>query len=410
MCPRRDDDGRFAGDSPDSTVCWINRLMRDRQLLGPQHRKVVTPNNDTLYISAWLDVGEEPLVLTVPDTANRYYVLGLLDFYTNPFDSIGTRTTGNGARKFLLHHRDTPPPADADLTDCTPIACPTRDVWLIGRVLVDGPQDLPAVHALQDRFLLTTLNGGPAQRRFDVAMERRETAGDGRRYAEVVNAALARNPPPTAERTGLARFAAVGIGAGIDASTLDAGPLAALVAAIEQVLAELDVPHPSALGGGWFLPVGVRDSFGDDYFTRAHVGWNYIGALGIEEAMYISADCDSEGRPLDGRHAYELTFPPGDLPEAHAFWSITMYDKASCMLVENVIDRYSVGDRSSHLRYDEEGLTLRFSASQPHDATMQRNWLPAPAGPFYVTLRVYIPGAAHLEHRFPYPPIRRVES
>ena len=412
-CPRRDDGGQFAGESPDSTLCWLNRLMRDRQLLGPQHRKVVTPNNDTLYISAWLDVGDAPLLMTVPDTADRYYVLGLLDFYTNPFNSIGTRTTGNGAGKFLLYHRDTPLPADIDLTDITPIACPTRDVWMIGRVLVDGPQDLPAVHALQDRFLLTTIDGGPAQRRFDVGMERSETASDARRYAEVVNAALLRNPPPAAEHAYVGRFAAVGIGADFDASTSavpDEDAFAALGAALEAVIAELDVPHPSALGGGWFLPVEVRDSFGDDYFARAHVCWNYIGALGIEEAMYFSADCDSEGRPLDGRHAYELTFAPGGLPQAQAFWSLTMYDKASCMLVDNVIDRYSIGDRSAHLRYDEAGLTLRLSAQAPRDAALQCNWLPAPAAPFYVTLRVYIPGAAHLEQRFSWPPIRRIES
>ena len=115
-------------------------------------------------------------------------------------------------------------------------------------------------------------------------------------------------------------------------------------------------------------------------------------------------------RPLDGRHAYELTFAPGGLPQAQAFWSLTMYDKASCMLVDNVIDRYSIGDRSAHLRHDEAGLTLRLSAQAPRDAALQCNWLPAPEAPFYVTLRVYIPGAAHLEQRFSWPPIRRIES
>ncbi|CAG4890309.1 DUF1254 domain-containing protein [Paraburkholderia saeva] len=410
-CPRRDDSGQFAGETPDSTLCWVNRLMRDRQLLGPQHRKVVTPNNDTLYISGWLDVGEAPLLISVPDTGDRYYVLGLLDFYTNPFSSIGTRTTGNGAGKFLLHYRDMPLPADIDLTEITPIACPTRDVWMIGRVLVEGPQDLQAVHALQDRFLLTTLDGGTAARRFDVGMDRRETVGDARRYAEVVNAALLRNPPPATERAYLSKFAAVGIGIGDSSkpAARDDEAFAALGAALEQVIAELDVPHPSALGGGWFLPVEVRDSFGDDYFARAHVCWNYIGALGIEEAMYFSADCDSEGRPLDGRYTYELAFPSGGLPQAKAFWSLTMYDKASCMLVDNVIDRYSVGDRSQQLRYSGTGLTLRLSAQSPQDETLQCNWLPAPAAPFYVTLRVYIPGAAHLEHRYTWPPIRRID-
>ncbi|MEZ0600881.1 DUF1254 domain-containing protein [Paraburkholderia sp. IW21] len=406
MCPRRDDAGQFAGDSPYSTHGWVNQLVRGRQLLGPRNREVVTPNNDTLYISTWLDVGDEPLVLEVPETAGRYYVLGLLDFYTNPFESIGTRTKGSGARRFLLHHGDVAPPASGDLT---PIACPTRDIWLIGRVLVDGPDDLPAVHDLQDRFVLKTLGGQPAQRRFDVGMARRAAIGDPRRYAAVVNTALARNPPPASESALVAQYGAVGIGADIDASALAASTLAALATALDQVIDELGVPQPSALGGGWFLPVEVRASFGDDYLTRAHVSRNYIGALGMEEAMYVSADCDSEGRPLDGRYTYELSFPSDGLPQAQAFWSITMYDKTTCMLVDNAIDRYSIGDRSPHLRYDEQGLSLHLSAVPPVDASTRSNWLPAPNGLFYIMLRIYIPGAAHLEQRFRYPPVRRVE-
>jgi hypothetical protein len=406
MCPRRDDSGQFAGDSPDSTLGWVNQLVRGRQLLGPQNREVVTPNNDTLYLSTWLDVGDEPLVLEVPDTAARYYVLGLLDFYTNPFESIGTRTTGNGARRFLLYYGDVAPPADDDLT---PIACPTRDVWLIGRLLVDGMDDLAAARALQDRFVLKTLSGHPAARRFDVGMARRAALGDPRLYAAVVNAALVRNPPPAAESAVVAQYAAVGIGANIDVSVLEAPKLAALGSALDQVIGELGAPQPSALGGGWFLPVEVGASFGDDYLTRAHVSRNYIGALGVEEAMYVTADCDSEGRPLDGRYTYELSFPPDGIPQAQAFWSITMYDKTSCMLVDNVIDRYSIGDRSPQLRYDEHGLTLRLSAAPPVDASTRSNWLPAPDGLFYIMLRIYIPSAAHLEQRFHYPPIRRVQ-
>src|SRR5687767_4945391 len=94
-CPRRDAAGTFAGTSPDSTLRWVNHFIHTRQLLGPQHRQVVTPNNDTLYSNAWLDLSQGPLSITVPASGDRYYVLGLLDFYTNPFGYIGTRTTGN---------------------------------------------------------------------------------------------------------------------------------------------------------------------------------------------------------------------------------------------------------------------------------------------------------------------------
>ena len=403
-CPRRNSAGAFAAPQPDATVRWINHFIHTRQLLGPQHRQVVTPNNDTLYSNAWLDLSQGPLLLDVPDSAGRYYVLGLLDFYTNPFGYIGTRTTGNGRGRFLLHgprwHGDVPAGATA-------IACPTDAVWLLGRVLVDGEADLPAVHALQDQFRLSTLDGVPAARSFDVGMQPGEHLGDPRRYAEVVNQALRENPPPAAEAALVAGFAQSGIGADCGGSAPGDAVLARLGTAIKEVLAELAAPLPSELGGGWTLPVEIRESFGARFAERALVARNYIGALGVEEAMYVMADRDSEGAPLDGRAGYELAFAADALPQVGAFWSLTMYDKTDCMLVDNALGRYSLGDRSPSLRYDADGsLRLHLSASPPADPAARANWLPAPAGPFYVTLRLYVPQPAHLDKTFVYPPIR----
>lgn len=409
-CPRRDSAGQFAASQPESAVRWINHFIHTRQLLGPQHRQVVTPNNDTLYSNAWLDLSQGPLVLDVPDSQGRYYVLGLLDFYTNPFGYIGTRTTGGGAGRFVLHgpgwHGEVPAGATA-------IACPTDAVWLLGRILVDGEADLPAVHAMQDRLRLGTLDGAPAARRFDTGMQPGEQLAAGtlqaRRYAEIVNQALRDNPPPAAEAEHAAGFARHGIGARCDASGLDDAAAARLGAAIGEVLAELATPLPSDLGGGWTLPVEIRASFGTRYAERALVARNYIGALGVEEAMYVMADRDSAGAPLDGRNGYELAFAPGGLPQVGAFWSLTMYGKSDCMLVENALARYSLGDRSPSLRTDADGgIRLHLSAAPPADPARHGNWLPAPAGPFYVTLRLYVPGDAHLGKTFAYPPIRPV--
>lgn len=403
-CPRRNSAGEFAAQQPDAPVRWINHFIHTRQLLGPQHRQVVTPNNDTLYSNAWLDLSQGPLLLDVPDSLGRYYVLGLLDFYTNPFGYIGTRTTGNGRGRFLLHgprwQGDVPAGAIA-------IACPTDAVWLLGRVLVDGEADLPAVHALQDQFRLSTLAGASAARAFDVRMQPGEHLGDPRRYAEVVNQALRENPPPPAEAALVAGFAPFGIGADCDAAALGDDALARLGDAIQAVLAELATPLPSDLGGGWTLPVEIRESFGTRFAERALVARNYIGALGVQEAMYVMADRDSEGAPLDGTVGYELVFPADALPQVGAFWSLTMYGKADCMLVDNVLGRYSLGDRSPSLRYAPDGsLRLRLSATPPADPADEGNWLPAPAGPFYVTLRLYVPQPAHLDKTFVYPPIR----
>ncbi len=411
-CPRRRREGPFADERPDGTLRWVNHFIHTRQLLGPQHRQVVTPNNDTLYSNAWLDLSQGPLLLDVPDIAGRYYVLGLLDFYTNPFGYIGSRTTGTQAGRYLLHGPDW----RGDVPyGATAIACPTDAVWLLGRLLVDGPQDLPAVHALQDRIRLTLLDGSDAVRAYDVGMQPGEQLGTApeqvRRYAEVVNRALRENPPPADEAAAVRRFAELGLGAGCEGMPLKASQAALLAEAIGQVLEELAEPMPSALGGGWSLPIEIGASFGKRYAERAQVARNYIGALGMEEAMYLIADCDAQGRPLDGRRTHELVFPQDQLPQVGAFWSLTMYDKGDCMLVDNPIDRYSLGDRSPSLRRDPDGsLRLHLGAVPPADPGHHGNWLPAPAGPFYVALRLYVPGNAHLDKTFVYPPIRALEA
>ncbi|MFM0340520.1 DUF1254 domain-containing protein [Paraburkholderia fungorum] len=404
---RRDDAGRFAGGSPDSTLRWVNRWVHTRQLLGPRNREVVTPNNDTLYSSVWLDLSEGPLLLHVPDMGTRYYVLGLLDFYTNPFGYIGSRTTGSAAGTFLLHGPDwqgvVPEGARA-------LSCPTPSVWMIGRLLIDGPDDLAEVIALQDRLVIEPLAEGGAQvpRLIDAGMRAQDRAGDPVQFARIVNRALAENPAAAEAAAMLERFAACGIGASCDADALTDVQRDALSRAIAQTIDTLSAPQPSALGGGWFLPVDVSESFGTRYTERAQVALNYIGALGVEEAMYVVADRDADDMPLDGATSYVLHFPPGGQLQTDAFWSITAYDKASCLLVENGIERYSVGDRTPGLRFDEDGgLRIAISAREPRDAVLRANWLPAPGGSFYLAMRLYCPREVHLARGFLYPAVTR---
>ena len=157
--PRRN----AAGEAAPAPLRWCNQFVHARQLLRAGTSRVVTPNNDTLYTNAWLDLGAGPLVIDVPDTAGRYYVLGLLDFFTNPFAHLGQRLTGTAARSFLVTppgwQGALPPPFDAPGAH---IAAPTHWLWVIGRILVDGEHDLPAVHALQDGFAVRPLEIGRA--------------------------------------------------------------------------------------------------------------------------------------------------------------------------------------------------------------------------------------------------------
>ena len=387
------------GGGPESSLRWVNLFSHTRHLLGPADRRVVTPNNDTLYTNAWLDLSRGPLLLHAPDTGGRYYVLGFLDYYTNPFACSGTRTTGTGAQTLFVHgpawRGDVPP-------GTIRIAAPTDHVWVLGRILATADEPMAPVHALQDRFRITRVIAPDAPfdgDRIDTMLSPHALPGDPATYLRVVNRALAMNPPPPDEAALVARFAAVGIGPGA-AMPPDLSRFGTVLA---RMLAELDQPQPSGLGGGWTLPVEVHDSYGRDWRLRALVARAYIGALGIEEAMYVMADVDSTGHPLDGRRAYTMRFAPGALPAVNGFWSLTMYRKSDYLLVDNPLQRYSIGDRTPGITHDADGgLTLQLGHRAPPD---RANWLPAPDAAFYVTLRLYLPRAEHLERRFVYPPI-----
>jgi hypothetical protein len=411
--PRRLPGMGFAGDGADSTQRWCNTFIAARQLLGAGGSRVVTPNNDTLYLNAWLDLGPGPLVIDVPDTDDRYHVLGLLDFYTNPFAHLGTRLTGNGARSFVVLGPEAPDaPVPGFEAPRAVVRSPTRWVWIIGRILVDGEHELPAVHALQDRFRLRSLADWRAGRdgaplRFDACCDAKAPL-DAAGFVANVNRALRDNPPPADEHERVARFAAVGIGAGCPD---EPAPVHAAVMgkAIEQGLRRLQA---AGLGDtvhqGWTLPPRLDGSFGHDHLRRATVALKYIGALESAEAVYPMAYADAEGRTLSGAHAYRLHFAPGQLPPVDGFWSLTMYDRRDFMLVPNAIGRYAIGDRTRGLVRGADGsLTIHVQQAPPADAAARANWLPAPAGEFYLCLRAYLPQPALLDGTYRLPGLQR---
>jgi hypothetical protein len=382
----------FASDDRASPLRWVNQFTHTHRRLGPNDREVVSPNNDTVYSNAWLDLSAGPVLIDSPDVGERYWTLGLLDAWTNPFAYVGRRTTGNRAQRTMVHGPGWRGAVPAGVTHV--IAAPGADVWLIGRFLVDDDgADAARVRALQMQLRMLRLDGSDAAMRVDTRLDGRDVAvPQARLYRAIVDEALARNPRPAGE-------------------SLDWPPpaetLAAVLPGVYDELRAAEQPH--ALGCGWAIPVTVRTSWGDDHRTRARVARNLIGALGIEEAMYPTAEVDADGAPLDGTHAYELRFAPGAGPKVGAFWSLTMYRRSDCLFVANPIDRYSIGDRTPGLRHDADGgLAIRLQASDPGPGV---NWLPTPTGDlFYVVLRLYQPHADHLEYRYAYPPLRRIRA
>jgi acyl-CoA synthetase (NDP forming) len=379
----------FAGDGPASTLRWVNQFTHTRRLITPDDKEVVTPNNDTLFTNAWLDLAAGPLVIEVPEMGDRYWVLGFLDAWTNPWAYAGRRTTGGAAQRLFVHGPGWKGEAPAGMHR---IAAPGDDVWVIGRILVDHDDaDLARVHALQDRFRILRPDGSPAASRLDTLLDgRRPGVPEPAAYVRVTQAMLERNPPPRAI-------------AGWPPEP------SALADELARVYADLRVADAqSDEGGGWTTAVRVRTHFGDDFATRARVARNWIGTLGIEEAMYLMAEVDDGRRVLNGGHRYRLRFPADGMPEVDTFWSVTLYRREDCLLAPNPIGRHSIGDRTRGLVRDADGgLTIAIQAADPGPGT---NWLPAPADEeFYLTLRLYQPRRAHLEGTFLYPPVRRLE-
>jgi len=386
--PRRHSVQGFAGDTPNSSMRWVNQFTHTRRLRSPDDKQVVTPNNDTLFSNAWLDLSGGSLIIDVPAFGSRYWVLGFLDAWTNPWAYAGRRTTGGEAQRLFVHG----PGWDGEIpAGMHVISAPSTDVWIIGRILVDAdPADLAKVHALQDRFAIYRPEGAPALSVVDCLIDNRDTGiPDASEYSRVLDIMLRRNPPASPAPQW-------------SPATCD------IQTALGEVYTNLrEVANSSALGGGWTTAINIRTGFEDDIVTRARVARNWIGTLGIDEAMYIMAEVDARDEALTGERRYVLRFAPGEGPKVDAFWSITLYRRSDCLLVANPINRYSIGDRTQGLRRDTDGgLSIAIQADNPG---LGKNWLPTPPGEhFYLTLRLYQPQRPHLEGTFSYPAIERV--
>lgn len=382
----------------------VNGLLHYRRLLDHRARTVTQPNNDTLYSLSYLALHDGPMLLRLPDMGERYYSVALLDIFTNNFACIGNRTTGTQAGEYLLAGPgwSGDAPAGAQL-----IRCPSNDVWLLGRLLVDGEHDLPAVHALQDAIRLEPV--GRPDAGTSGLLDTVPDEADPDRYLELVNEVLGRNPVPEDERELVAGFAEVGIRPGHRAA------YAGLPMPVQQAWREMLPALRKALArtpgfgngtesGPWQSGPDHLGNFGKDYTYRAHVSLIGLGALERAEAIYATCVSDTAGERLDGARAYRLHIPPA-MP-VDAFWSLSMYEFAPDgrrFFTDNAIGRYTIGDRTPGLQVNADGsIDLWLQHARPEPGR-EANWLPAPAGRFSLTLRYYHPRKALLSRRFQQP-------
>jgi hypothetical protein len=393
----------------------FNRLYSEPRLLGPQDNKVVSPNNDTFYSRALLDLRSEPMVLDVPAVQGRYYSFQLVDMRTDNLDYIGTRATGDQAGRYLIAGPDWRGEVPAGISGV--IRSPSRLVFLLGRTEVKGDADQKDAANVLTGYALQPLSkvSGGAPPEPSAALQLPAYAdtrqGPAQTLFSTFNALAPLHQWSAGEQEKLARFAAIGVKPGVAfqaPADLSEAVTQGAEAGREQVRAassQLSVEQQ-----GWLPSPANVGKFGDDDLTRAAVAWRYIYANNAVEALYPMALHDAKGQMLDGRHAYRLHFPAGQLPPVNAFWSLTLYDGKTQLLAANPIQRYALGDRSPGLQYDADGgLTLILQAETPKTAP-QGNWLPTPQGPFNLLLRLYLPKGGALDGSYQLPTITRIES
>lgn len=367
----------------------VNFLFHRPTLADANAREVTTPNNDTLYSSAWLDLSAGPVELTMPALPRRYHSVALMSSFTDNFAVLGTRANGGRGGKFWIAGPGWAgePPADVQL-----VRAPTNDVWLLVRVLVDGPADLAAARAAQQGF---KLDGPKPDRPFAA---RATNATDPETFLAVVNEALARGAMPPAKARVARRLAKAGIG--VPFAALKPAMQDAWRANIKAFYDELrtGLGHTGETVHGWSYPrPGIGTADADDLY-RARVALGGLGALPREEAIYLSTGT------LDGARDWVLRMP-ANVP-VEAFWSLSMYEIAPdgrLFFTRNPIDRFALGDRTPGLKRNADGtIDIRISSRPPADTA---NWLPAPAGPFRLTFRGYLPGPALLGGTFRLPAV-----
>jgi hypothetical protein len=407
--------GKMVGRGPMNTFTHIGAFPK------AEFREVVRPNFDTLYSSGWLDLTKEPMIVSVPDTGGRYYLLPMLDMWSDVFAVPGKRTSGTAAADYAV----VAPGWKGTLPNGVQmIQSPTPYVWIIGRTQTDGPSDYEAVHKVQDGFRLTPLSQWsktpvPLVFKADPTVDMKTPPLEqvnkmpAKAYFTYAAELMKLHAPHATDWSMLARMKHIGIEPGksfawdsLDPDVQDALTRAS-AAALKAMYAK--IPTLARVVDGWQMNTDTMGVYGNYYLKRAIVAMIGLGANQPDDAIYPLKIGDADGRPLLGQNNYVLHFSKEQLPPVDAFWSLTMYD-ADGFQVANPINRFAIGDRDK-LKFNPDGsLDLYIQHANP-GPEKEANWLPAPAtGTLGITLRLYAPRAAAIYGRWTPPAVQLVES
>lgn len=396
----------------------INQFASMTTYPDASFRAVARTGLDTLFATAWVDLDEEPLVLSVPDTGGRYYVIALFDMWSNVFASIGKRTTGTKAGSYLIAGPgwQGAPPADVAKT----YRSPTRFVWVNGQMRADGPEECELVNSLQEEYSLTPLSAWgtewnppsdvPVPLGTDATppIERVATMDAGAFFGRLASL-MGDNPPTPADSKRVKTLASLGIVPGTDFDLDAAEPQT--VRGLQRAMATfglmMKLVQKLKTANGWIVIPDNFANYGTDYKTRAGISLLGLGGIWRQDIMYPTAFMDGDKNALDGEYQYVLHFDSGQTPPCNEFWSVSMYDPDG-YYVPNAMDRYSIASWMP-LAYGADGSLDIFIQTDSPGEDKESNWLPAPAaGSFSLTTRIFWPKDAVLDRRYSVPPVKRV--
>jgi hypothetical protein len=359
--------------APEGTHAPMGQLIKLRQYPNASFKDVTAPNAETLYTTSFIDVGKEPWVISIPDMKERYYLLPMLDGWTNVFQVPGKRTT------------------------------PTSIVWILGRTYCTGtPEDYAAVHAAQDEFKLVPLSSygkpytppaGTVDLSIDMKMAVREQVNrmSAVEYFTLLAQLMKSNPPAAEDAPELARFAKIGL---VPSQDFDASKLNADFAkripevANDRIMIQFKI-NKAVKDINGFAYTTKTGLYGTDYLMRALVTAIGVEANRPEDAVYPTSQKDANGDAYNGANKYVMHFDKGQLPPAKGFWSLTMYN-SKYFFVENPLNRYSISARQD-LKPNADGSVDLYIQNESPGADKESNWLPAPPDKFILMLRLYWP-------------------
>jgi len=411
----------------------INTINHFRDFPNANFTDVVRPNVDTLYSASYVHLSKGPLALKVPPIADRYYSFQFVDAYSNNFHYLGTRSNDTTGGTFLV----TGPNFNGAVpTGMKEIKSPTDTATIFIRTLVKNASDVPAVHSIQDKYVLTPLSSldkgassnstsiegvtnSNGSKEIPVSPDPALIPTSGIIIYDEISKDISDNTPPQDDSIVLVKFKTIGIATGlIPSHTANDTVKQALEKGIangEQLIDE-QVQNIGTVVNGWSIPgLILKDgkgkfefgNYGTDYLLRAAVAKFGLFANSAEEAVYPTAFTDSQGQNLTGTHNYIIHFDKGQLPPVKAFWSLTIYNNKS-YLVDNPINRYSIGGLNPGLKNNADGSLDIYIQHDNPGKDKESNWLPAPTGDFSLNLRLYIPEESVLTAQYEYPPIKLV--